>query len=122
MELVSKGFYEIVPKRLVKIFNSNDLQLIICGLETLEISNWKENTVYKNCTDSTLQVRWFWRAVKGFDNESRVKLLQLVTGSTRLLIKEFGHVENDNLNPFTVCMMPPSFGKQSLPIINTWFG
>jgi hypothetical protein len=84
------------------------------------MGSWQDNTVYKNCTASTLQVRWFWRAVEGFDNESRVKLLQQVTGSTRLPIKEFGHAENENLNPFTVCLLPPSFGTQQLPIINAW--
>jgi E3 ubiquitin ligase SMURF1/2 len=114
---------KILDQKSLKILTFGTKKLIVCGLETLELSTWKENTVYKNCTVNTTQVKWFWRAVESFDNEKRVRLLQLVTGSTRLPIKEFGRweSENDNLSPFTVCLLQPSAGVNALPVIHAWF-
>jgi hypothetical protein len=66
-------------------------------------------------------VIWFWRAIEHFDNDRRRKLLQLVTGSSRLPIKEFGENGVENSTPFTIALFSPYKDTNSLPIINTWY-
>lgn len=51
-----KGFYEIIPKQLISIFNEQELELLISGLPTIDIDDLKANTEYHKYTESSLQV------------------------------------------------------------------
>lgn len=69
--------------------NSVFLQLIVCGLGKIDISDWKTNTRLKHCTPDSNIVKWFWKAVESFDEERRARLLQFVTGSSRVPLQGF---------------------------------
>lgn len=64
-------------------------QLIVCGLGKIDISDWKSNTRLKHCTPDSNIVKWFWKAVESFDEERRARLLQFVTGSSRVPLQGF---------------------------------
>ena len=64
-------------------------QLIVCGLGKIDIADWKSNTRLKHCTPDTNIVKWFWKAVESFDEERRARLLQFVTGSSRVPLQGF---------------------------------
>lgn len=51
-----KGFYEIIPKELISIFNEQELELLISGLPTIDIDDLKANTDYHKYTENSLQV------------------------------------------------------------------
>lgn len=53
------------------------------------MSDWKVNTRLKHCTPDSNVVRWFWKAVEFFDEERRARLLQFVTGSSRVPLQGF---------------------------------
>lgn len=42
-----RGFTEIVPAQLLKPFDERELELIIGGLVSIDIKDWKENTRLK---------------------------------------------------------------------------
>lgn len=65
------------------------LQLIIGGLGKIDLADWKTNTRLKHCTSESNVVRWFWQAVEAFSEERRGRLLQFVTGSTRVPLQGF---------------------------------
>ena len=65
------------------------LQLIVCGLGKIDINDWKSNTRLKHCTPDSNSVKWFWKAVESFDEERRARLLQFVTGSSRVPLQGF---------------------------------
>lgn len=50
------GFYEVIPKELISIFNEQELELLICGLPTIDIDDLKANTEYHKYTESSMQV------------------------------------------------------------------
>ncbi len=52
-----KGFYDIIPKDLISIFNEQELELLISGLPTIDIDDLKANTEYHKYTENSLQVR-----------------------------------------------------------------
>ncbi|CUM63479.1 uncharacterized protein PRCAT00001054001 [Priceomyces carsonii] len=83
------GFHEIIPKQLVGIFDEQELELLISGLPDIDVTDWQNNTVYNNYSPSSLQIQWFWRAVKSFDNEERAKLLQFATGTSKVPLNGF---------------------------------
>ena len=44
--LTEQGFWELVPKDLVAIFNDHELELIISGLPEVDVADIKANTDY----------------------------------------------------------------------------
>ncbi|RXM36780.1 E3 ubiquitin-protein ligase SMURF2 [Acipenser ruthenus] len=86
---LQKGFNEVIPQHLLKSFDEKELELIICGLGKIDISDWKSNTRLKHCTLDSNVVKWFWKAVETYDEERRARLLQFVTGSSRVPLQGF---------------------------------
>uniref|UniRef100_A0A3B1K9U6 E3 ubiquitin-protein ligase n=1 Tax=Astyanax mexicanus TaxID=7994 RepID=A0A3B1K9U6_ASTMX len=86
---LQKGFNEVIPQHLLKAFDEKELELIVCGLGKIDINDWKSNTRLKHCTPDSNIVKWFWRAVESFDEERRARLLQFVTGSSRVPLQGF---------------------------------
>ncbi|KAF6720062.1 E3 ubiquitin-protein ligase SMURF1 [Oryzias melastigma] len=86
---LQKGFSELIPQHLLKPFDHKELELIIGGLGKIDLADWKTNTRLKHCTSESNVVRWFWQAVEAFSEERRGRLLQFVTGSTRVPLQGF---------------------------------
>ncbi|THC94388.1 hypothetical protein EYZ11_006117 [Aspergillus tanneri] len=91
-----KGFHEIIPPDLISIFNEQELELLISGLPEIDVDDWKVNTEYHNYSASSPQIQWFWRAVRSFDKEERAKLLQFVTGTSKVPLNGFKELEGMN--------------------------
>ncbi|KAJ1976936.1 E3 ubiquitin-protein ligase tom1 [Dimargaris xerosporica] len=87
------GFHDVIPRDLVQIFNEQELELLISGLPDIDIDDWKNNTEYRGYTMSSLQIRWFWRGVRSFDQEERAKLLQFVTGTSKVPLQGFSALQ-----------------------------
>ncbi|GFN79785.1 E3 ubiquitin-protein ligase smurf2 [Plakobranchus ocellatus] len=86
---LQKGFNEILPQHLLRPFDERELELMIGGLGKIDLDDWKKHTRLKHCTAESHIVRWFWRAVDNFDDEMRARLLQFVTGSSRVPLQGF---------------------------------
>ena len=37
----------MVPLNLIKIFDEGELELLMCGIGSIDVKDWKGNTVYK---------------------------------------------------------------------------
>ena len=88
-----KGFHDIIPAELVAIFDEQELELLISGLPEIDVDDWKAHTEYHNYNGSSPQVVWFWRIVRGMSNEERAKLLQFVTGTSKVPLNGFKDLE-----------------------------
>lgn len=62
---------------------------MIGGLGKIDVEDWKMHTRLKHCTSDSNIVKWFWRAVESFDDETRARCLQFVTGSSRVPLQGF---------------------------------
>lgn len=96
MEHFLKGFHDIIPAELIAIFNEQELELLISGLPDIDVDDWKANTEYHSYTAASQQIQWFWRAVRSFDKEERAKLLQFVTGTSKVPLNGFKELEGMN--------------------------
>jgi hypothetical protein len=56
IESFLEGFYEIIPKRLISIFDEQELELLISGLPTIDLDDLKANTEYHKYNENSLQV------------------------------------------------------------------
>ncbi|CAD6504998.1 BgTH12-00497 [Blumeria graminis f. sp. triticale] len=115
-----KGFHDIIPADLVAIFNEQELELLISGLPEIDVDDWKGNTEYHNYSTSSAQIQWFWRAVRSFDKEERAKLLQFVTGTSKVPLNGFKELEG--MNGFSRFNIHRDYGnKDRLPSSHTCF-
>jgi E3 ubiquitin-protein ligase HUWE1 len=91
-----EGFHEIIPAHLVGIFNEQELELLISGLPDIDLDDWKSHTEYQGYSASSPQVQWFWRSVRSYDQEERAKLLQFVTGTSKVPLEGFNALQGAN--------------------------
>ena len=63
------GFNEVVPLHWLQFFDERELELMLCGMQELNVNEWERNTIYRNYNRSSKQVQWFWQCMRGFDNE-----------------------------------------------------
>ncbi|KAL9625810.1 MAG: hypothetical protein Q9160_000130 [Pyrenula sp. 1 TL-2023] len=120
LENFLKGFYEIIPAEIISIFNEQELELLISGLPDIDIDDWKANTEYHTYNASSAQIQWFWRAVRSFDKEEQAKLLQFVTGTSKVPLNGFKELEG--MNGFSKFNIHKDYGnKDRLPSSHTCF-
>ncbi|XP_074901437.1 E3 ubiquitin-protein ligase NEDD4 isoform X2 [Buteo buteo] len=97
MAAFKEGFFELIPQDLIKIFDENELELLMCGLGDVDVADWKLHTKYKNGYNINHQViQWFWKAVLMMDSEKRIRLLQFVTGTSRVPMNGFAELYGSN--------------------------
>ncbi|KAK9955106.1 hypothetical protein ABG768_015005 [Culter alburnus] len=97
MNAFLEGFTELIPIDLIKIFDENELELLMCGLGDVDVNDWRQHTVYKNgyCPNHPV-IQWFWKAVLLMDAEKRIRLLQFVTGTSRVPMNGFAELYGSN--------------------------
>ncbi|CAG2163409.1 unnamed protein product [Oppiella nova] len=88
-QALHKGFCELCPQHLLNQFDEKELELVIGGLGKIDLDDWKANTRLKHCNLESNIVKWFWRAVEEYNEERRARLLQFVTGSSRVPLQGF---------------------------------
>ena len=119
-----KGFNELVPQNLLRPFDERELELIIGGIGKIDIADWKANTRLKHCNAETAVVKWFWEIVDSYDEEMRARLLQFVTGSSRVPLQGFkglqGSTGASGPRLFTLHLIGDS-ATENLPKAHTCF-
>ncbi|CAL1688507.1 unnamed protein product [Lasius platythorax] len=97
MNAFLEGFNALIPSTLVKIFDEHELELLMCGIQHIDVKDWKQNTLYKGDYHANhIVVQWFWRVVLSFSNEMRSRLLQFVTGTSRVPMNGFKELYGSN--------------------------
>uniref|UniRef100_A0AAR2K3W9 E3 ubiquitin-protein ligase n=1 Tax=Pygocentrus nattereri TaxID=42514 RepID=A0AAR2K3W9_PYGNA len=113
------GFNEVVPLQWLQYFDEKELEVMLCGMQEVDLQDWQRNTVYRHYTRNSKQIMWFWQFVKEVDNEVRLRLLQFVTGTCRLPLGGFAELMGSN-GPQKFCI--EKVGKDTwLPRSHTCF-
>ena len=119
IEAFLSGFHEIIPAELIRIFNEQELELLISGLPDIDIDDWKNNTEYQNYTVSSPPIQWFWRAVRSFSQEERAKLIQFTTGTSKVPLGGFAKLQGSSgIQKFQIHKEFTSSSR--LPSAHTW--
>jgi E3 ubiquitin-protein ligase HUWE1 len=58
--------------------------MIMSGLPEVDVDDLRAHTEYQGYTVSSPPIQWFWRAVRSFNRELRLKLIQFTTGTGRI--------------------------------------
>uniref|UniRef100_A0A8L8Q488 HECT-type E3 ubiquitin transferase n=1 Tax=Heligmosomoides polygyrus TaxID=6339 RepID=A0A8L8Q488_HELPZ len=102
-EANKEEYIEAVPSvacgghNLLRIFDANEMELLMCGLQKIDVKDWKAHTVYKGGYGPSSQViHNFWKCILSFDNEMRARVLQFVSGTSRVPMNGFRELYGSN--------------------------
>ena len=56
-----EGFNEVVPLEWLKYFDERELELMLCGMQEIDVEDWQRNSIYRHYTRNSKQVAWFWQ-------------------------------------------------------------
>ncbi|KAL3674541.1 hypothetical protein V7S43_000489 [Phytophthora oleae] len=130
------GIYDVVPKALLSVFDYQELELILCGIPTIDTEDWRSNTHVRyikpdenkksKITEEEQNgvLEWFWIVVEGLAPEERAKLLQFVTGTSRVPVEGFRGLMSSSgiIHQFTIQLVPRGKEKPDLfPKAHTCF-
>ncbi len=110
------GFNEVVPLEWLQYFDERELELLLCGMQEIDVDDWQRNTIYRHYTKNSKQVLWFWQVrfnasgdfpngllafrffqfVRSMDHEKRSRLLQFVCGTCRVPVGGFAELMGSN--------------------------
>ncbi|EGZ25311.1 hypothetical protein PHYSODRAFT_480872 [Phytophthora sojae] len=99
LDALLQGLYDVLPRTLLAVFDYQELELLLCGVPSIDVTDWESHTDirytraeqgFNKATNNEQQVvQWFWEAVRAFSQEERARLLQFVTGTSRVPAEGF---------------------------------
>ncbi|XP_044510273.1 E3 ubiquitin-protein ligase UPL2-like isoform X2 [Mangifera indica] len=88
-----EGFNELIPRELISIFNDKELELLVSGLPDIDLDDMRANTEYSGYSAASPVIQWFWEVVQGFSKEDKARLLQFVTGTSKVPLEGFSALQ-----------------------------
>ncbi|KAK1393002.1 E3 ubiquitin-protein ligase UPL1 [Heracleum sosnowskyi] len=88
-----EGFNELIQRDLISIFNDKELELLISGLPDIDLDDMRMNTEYSGYSVASPVIQWFWEVVRGFSKEDKARLLQFVTGTSKVPLEGFSALQ-----------------------------
>lgn len=119
-----RGLWLTIPLALLRVFDFQELDLLLNGLPVIDVDDWKLNTAYRSDYNAEHEVvRWFWDTVtESLSQEERARLLQFATGTSRVPAEGFRALESNRGQraPFTI--QPVEYSEcHPLPRAHTCF-
>ncbi|CAL0315575.1 unnamed protein product [Lupinus luteus] len=88
-----EGFNELIPRELISIFNDKELELLISGLPDIDLDDLRVNTEYAGYSAASPVIQWFWEVVQSLSKEDKARLLQFVTGTSKVPLEGFSALQ-----------------------------
>lgn len=111
------GLCSIIDKKLIKIFTSDELALLINGTPFIDLEDWRLNTTYRDYQITDIVILDFWQILEGLSQEELSKFLQFCTGSSRVPIGGFGVLESNRGNISKFCITKVGYNPKSINYI-----
>jgi len=120
MDSLVKGIDTIFPLSYLKLLTEKELEILLCGDKSLDIDDWKRNTLYSGYSRKSPQIQWFWKIVEDLTDRERELLLEFVTSSNRVPIGGFAFLmSGDGIKKFKIHKAP--YYSERLPSSHTCF-
>ncbi|KAI3685937.1 hypothetical protein L1987_79606 [Smallanthus sonchifolius] len=88
-----EGFNELIPRDNISIFNDKELELLISGLPDIDLDDMRANTEYSGYSAASPVIHWFWEVAQGLSKEDKARLLQFVTGTSKVPLEGFSALQ-----------------------------
>ncbi|GMR53210.1 hypothetical protein PMAYCL1PPCAC_23405, partial [Pristionchus mayeri] len=118
------GFKSVFPLEWLQYFDERELELLLCGMQDIDVNDWQRHSVYRHYNAKSKQVTWFWKWVRSLDHVKRARLLQFVTGTCRVPYGGFAELigsSGSQLNPIQLFCIERVGKENWLPRSHTCF-
>eukprot|EP00928_Gymnodinium_smaydae_P061929 TRINITY_DN45894_c0_g1_i1.p1 TRINITY_DN45894_c0_g1~~TRINITY_DN45894_c0_g1_i1.p1 ORF type:complete len:810 (-),score=66.17 TRINITY_DN45894_c0_g1_i1:8-2230(-) len=126
LALIIEGFRDIIPRKVLRGPEKNlraiDLELIVTGLPTIDVEEWRAHTTINSKNQSSAAREhvqlcdWLFEVLSLMSTEGRAKVLAFACGSSRLPSSGFA-----GLKPYFDLVVHASADTSSLPTAHTCF-
>lgn len=97
------GFNELIPQELINVFDERELELLIGGISEIDVDDWAKFTDYRGYSTDDQVIKWFWQCIRSWPPERKSRLLQFVTGTSRIPVNGFKDLQgSDGPRRFTI--------------------
>ena len=96
IEKFLEGFYEILPKECISFFEAKELELLMSGMPSIDFNDLKENTEYQGYAPDDNIIQWYWEVLSEYSNEDLAKLVQFITGTSKIPVDGFSELQGMN--------------------------
>ncbi|KAJ0399090.1 hypothetical protein P43SY_006068 [Pythium insidiosum] len=114
------GIYDVVPKTLLSVFDYQELELMLCGIPTIDTKDWRDHSRVRYLKEEDNKhgkisvesqdkvIAWFWEVIEELAPEERARLLQFTTGTSRVPVEGFKGLTSSSgiIHPFTIQLLP----------------
>lgn len=69
----------MVPLEWLKYFDERELELMLCGMQEIDVDDWQRNTIYRHYNRNSKQIVWFWQV--SFEGDSRVEMYTTINNA-----------------------------------------
>ncbi|EPY76594.1 hypothetical protein CB1_001405001 [Camelus ferus] len=77
-----EGFNEILPQQYLQYFDAKELEVLLCGMQEIDLNDWQRHAIYRHYTRTSKQIVWFWQA----EVEETLKRLQSQKGVQGIIV------------------------------------
>ena len=102
---LKKGFINILSINYIKIFTIEELSFVLSGQSSINLYDWKSNTIYKgNLKEKSQIIQFFWEVLSELNNEQLLMFYKFCTGSTRVPLDGFSSLSGprNKIMKFTI--------------------
>ena len=119
---IKEGIFSVFPQAMIAELTPEDLEFMLCGNPEIDVSEWRENTVYRgDFSDNHQVVRWFWEILSELSQQELRDLLTYVTGTSRVPIEGFRALKTTRGDPALFTLEPIPYQRGALPRAHTCF-
>ena len=68
---------------MLKMFSQVEMDLLVCGLPSINADEWQAHTVYRVYDSGSQTVNWFWELVEFLSDADRCRLFHFATSYCR---------------------------------------
>eukprot|EP00048_Salpingoeca_helianthica_P001277 m.48072 g.48072 ORF g.48072 m.48072 type:complete len:230 (-) comp11337_c0_seq2:14-703(-) len=117
---ITRGLNRTLDTMVSRSFSVDEFSLLLCGVSTIDVDDWRRHTDYDNCSADDELITWFWAAVHDMSTAERTMLLLFCCGLQRVPCGGFARLEGLN-GPHLFTIAVTSDPPQSLPTASTCF-
>jgi hypothetical protein len=119
------GLFQVVPRELLTVFDYQELEMVLCGLPVIDVTDWMKHTGYSGAYQ-TLRgkhpvIGWFWDIVRGYEQDGKARLLQFATGTSRVPAQGFRALQSNDGKPKLFSLNGVSTAVSMYPRAHTCF-
>ncbi len=84
-----EGLGDVLLLDLLRVFDEHELELLIEGMTEIGMDDWMRFTDYRGFKKTDRVIEWFWACLCSWPAERKLRLLQFMTGTSRIPVNDF---------------------------------